>query len=98
MRPDRIHPRVLEEGADITAESLLIVFEKSLRPREVPDDWKASICIHVQNGQERFEKLQTSVPHFSLWENYGAGPHGNYFLADEGQQDVWEKPAKSLQS
>ncbi|KFV01846.1 hypothetical protein N340_05553, partial [Tauraco erythrolophus] len=40
MGPDEIHPRVLNELADEVAKPLAIVFEKSRRSGEVPDDWK----------------------------------------------------------
>ncbi|KFV17638.1 hypothetical protein N340_12610, partial [Tauraco erythrolophus] len=38
MGPDEIHPRVLKELADEVANPIL--FEKSWRSGEVPDDWK----------------------------------------------------------
>jgi len=38
MGPDDIHLRVLEENADVVAEWLSIVFEKSCLLGEVPSD------------------------------------------------------------
>jgi len=44
MGPDGMHPRVLRDLADVIVEPLFIIFERSWRTGEVPEDWrKASV-------------------------------------------------------
>jgi len=40
MGPNGMHPQVLRELADVIAEPLSIVFERSWRTGEVPEDWR----------------------------------------------------------
>ncbi|CAM5165400.1 unnamed protein product [Natator depressus] len=47
MGPDALHPRVLKELADVTAEPLAIIFENSWRLGEVLDDWKKANVVPI---------------------------------------------------
>ena len=40
MGPEEIHPRVLRELAEVIAEPLSIIYQRSLLTGEVPEDWR----------------------------------------------------------
>jgi len=53
MSPDGMHPRVLRELANVIAEPLSIMFERSWRTGEVPEDWrKASTAPIFKKGKK----------------------------------------------
>ncbi|PKU36575.1 rna-directed dna polymerase from mobile element jockey- hypothetical protein [Limosa lapponica baueri] len=53
MGPDGMHPRVLRELAGVIAKLLPIIFEKSWRTGEVPEDWrKASVIPVFKKGKK----------------------------------------------
>ena len=53
MGPDGMHPRVLRELADVIAEPLFVIFERSWRTGEVLEDWrKASVTPTFKKGKK----------------------------------------------
>jgi len=53
MGPDGMHPRVLRKLTDVIAEPLYIIFERSWRTGEVPEDGgKASVTPVFKKGKE----------------------------------------------
>jgi len=51
--PDKIHPRILKETADTIAIPLKIIFEQSLKDKEVPKSWKeAQISAIFKKGKK----------------------------------------------
>jgi len=54
MGPDGVHPRVLREMANVVAEPLSIIFERSWRTGEVPEDWrKANVTPIFKNARRK---------------------------------------------
>jgi len=55
MNLDGMHPQMLRELADVTAEPLSTIFERSWRTEEVPEDWrKASVTAVFKKGKAFF--------------------------------------------
>jgi len=53
MGPDGMHPRALMELEHVIAETLSIIFERSWRTAEVPEDWrKASVTPVFKKGKK----------------------------------------------
>jgi len=85
--PDGMHPQVLRELADVIAEPLSIIFERSWRTGEVPEDWrKANVHSNLQKGQERGPReLQAGQPHLHPGKDDGAPYPGGHHQASGGK-------------
>jgi len=47
MGPDKMHPGVLSEWAEVVAKSLFLIFKKSRQSGEVPGDWKGGNIVPI---------------------------------------------------
>ena len=66
---DGVHPRVLKELAEVVAEPLSIISEKSWLSDEVPDDWRKGYVTPIyKNGSKEDPGNYRSV---SAWEDHG---------------------------
>ena len=53
MGPNGMNPQMLRELADVIAEPLSIIFERSWRTEEVPEDWrKANVTPVFKKGKK----------------------------------------------
>uniref|UniRef100_A0A452HQ50 RNA-directed DNA polymerase from mobile element jockey n=1 Tax=Gopherus agassizii TaxID=38772 RepID=A0A452HQ50_9SAUR len=66
--PEEMHPRILQELTEEISEPLVIIFEKSQKTGEIPDDWKRADIVPIykkgnkdNSGNYRPVSL-TSVP------------------------------------
>ena len=53
MGPDGMHPRVLRELADVIAEPLSIILERSVRTAEMLEDWRNAIVTPVFKNSKK---------------------------------------------
>jgi len=92
MDPDGMQPQVLRELVAVIAELLSIIFERSWRTGEVPEDWrKASVASSLQKGQEwGHRELQASQPHLHPWKGDGAAHSGGHHQASGGKEGYQE--------
>ncbi|GAB0176464.1 mitochondrial enolase superfamily member 1 [Grus japonensis] len=62
MASDGMHPRVLRELADVIAMPLSVIFERSWRTGEVPEDWrKANVTLVFKKGKKEDLRNYRSV-------------------------------------
>ena len=51
--PDKLHPRILKELAEVISELLAIIFENSWRTGEVPTDWRRANVVPIFKKGEK---------------------------------------------
>ena len=76
MGPDDIHPRVLKEMADVVAEPLSIIFEKSRLSGEVPDDWRKGYVTRIYKKGSKEDPGNYRPVSLCAWEDHGTDPPG----------------------
>ena len=65
MGPDGVHPSVLKELAEVGAEPLSVISEKSWLSGEIPGDWKKGHVTHTyeKGNKEDPGELQAGECH-----------------------------------
>lgn len=65
MGPDKVHPRVLRELAEVAAKPLFLTFENSWQPGEVLSDWKkGNNTPSLKRGRrENYQPVSASALH-----------------------------------
>ncbi|PKU42688.1 rna-directed dna polymerase from mobile element hypothetical protein [Limosa lapponica baueri] len=71
MGPDGTHPRVLRELADVIVKLISIIFDKSWRTGEVPEDWRKANVMPVFKKGKKEDLGNYSQPHFHPWKGDG---------------------------
>ena len=78
MGPNGMHPGVLRDLADVIAEPLSVIFERSWRTGEVPEDWrKASVTPIFRKGKGDPGNYRKAVlPSSETWTGWRVGQGG----------------------
>ena len=92
MGPDGMHRQVPRELADVIAEPLSIIFERSWRTGEVARELEKGQChSNLQKGQEGGPReLQAGQPHLHPGEGEGAAYPGGHHQESEGKEGYQE--------
>jgi len=92
MGLDGMHTRVLRELADVIAEPLSIIFERSWRTGEVPEGLEKGPChSNLQKGHEGGSReLQAGQPHLHPGKGDGAAHPRGHHQASGGKEGYQE--------
>ena len=73
---DGVHPSVLKELAEVFAEPLSIIFEKSWLSGEVPDNWRKSYLSPIYKKVSKEDPGNYRPVSLCAWEDHGTDPPG----------------------
>ena len=91
MGPDGMHPQVLRELADVIAESLPTIFERSWRRGEMPEDWrKANVTPIFQKARRRTQGTTGWSASPPSWKDDGAAHSRGHLQASGGKEGYQE--------
>jgi len=76
MGPDRVHPGVLRELADITAKPLSIIFERSWRTGELLEDWRKANVTPICKKDSKEDPGNYRLISLHSWKGDGTAHSG----------------------
>jgi len=78
MGLDGMHPRVLKELAEVVAEPLSVIFEKSWLSGQVLDDWRKGHINPIYKKGSKEDPGNYSESHLCAWEDHRTDSPGRH--------------------
>jgi len=90
MGPEGMHARVLRELADVIAEPLSIIFERSWRTEEVPEDWRKANVSPIFKKCKKEDPRNYRLVSIDSRKGDGAAYPGGHHQASGGKEGYQE--------